>query len=230
MIPAAAADLQPQGQGDFHMEIDFNLKDWNLPSAWFVYLLLGIGVAICLITFAGHIAAETSNGCCLSCYTIFVVLLILLQAAFVADVFFNENWEEGIPADPTGLFKSFKEFVEKNIDVLKWVGLGIVITEALAVLLAMCVRVVTPNSRGLAYDSDDESTLPRMSVREPLLVTRQVNSATMPNVGIVQGWPTRTDAWSSRMRGKYGLDAKEVHDNTETMGSTSEQRKGCCIM
>ena len=31
----------------------------------FIYTFLGLGVALCVITCSGHVAAETANGCCL---------------------------------------------------------------------------------------------------------------------------------------------------------------------
>ncbi|XP_037467680.1 uncharacterized protein LOC119339884 [Triticum dicoccoides] len=49
---------------------------------------------MCLLTCLGHIAAETANSPCLSCHVIFVFLLVILEAAIVADVFLNSYWEE----------------------------------------------------------------------------------------------------------------------------------------
>lgn len=181
---------------------NLNFGAWNLPPAWFVYFLLGLGVIICIITLFGHFAAEVANGCCLSCYAFLVVLLILLQGAFVTDVFLNKNWDEDIPNDPTGLFEYIKQFVGKNLDVCKWAGLAIVVTEAFAALLALCVRAMQPSSCGGSYDSDDEYAeyaLHRSVVRQPLLSQRRGN-ATIPIRGTVEGFPYQTDSSSTRMR------------------------------
>lgn len=34
-------------------------------SCRFIYAFLGLGAILCVVTCAGHIAAETVNGCCL---------------------------------------------------------------------------------------------------------------------------------------------------------------------
>jgi hypothetical protein len=39
----------------------------KLPVPWFIYAFLGAGIITCLVTCTGHIAAETSQGFCLSC-------------------------------------------------------------------------------------------------------------------------------------------------------------------
>lgn len=196
------------GESSLGSKVDLDLRIRSLPSAWFTCLLFGLGAAVCLIAFVGHVAAETSNSCCLTSYTVLVILSILLQAAFVANVYFNENWEEIIPSDSTGVYDSIKEFVEDNFEFCKWVGLGVVIVEAITVLLAMSVRAVTPNSGQAAYNSNSGQTLPRSSIRQPFLVNRQASNATSQNAGTVEGWPSQPGAWSLRMREKYGVDAR----------------------
>ncbi|MCO5582012.1 hypothetical protein L7F22_035902 [Adiantum nelumboides] len=146
----------------------FSLQ-WNLPDAWFLYFLFGLGLFLCFISLIGHVATETSNGCCLSSYIFFLVLLFILEGAFAAEVCLNKNWEEIIPDDPSGLFDYMKEFVEYNLNFCKWVGLALVIIEVFALLLAFCTRAAMPSSRFAYYDSD-ECTL-------------------TPNTGTVEGWP-----------------------------------------
>ncbi|KAI5057119.1 hypothetical protein GOP47_0027134 [Adiantum capillus-veneris] len=138
----------------------------------------------------GHIAAETSNGCCLSSYTFFLILLIILEGAFVAELFLNEKWEEIIPDDPSGLFDYIKEFVETNLEFCKWAGLALVIIEVFALLLAFCTRAAMPSSGLAYYDSDDEYILPQTRLRQPLLIPRQTADCTLTaNTGTVEGWP-----------------------------------------
>ena len=36
-------------------------------SCRFIYTFFGLGIFLCLLTYSGHIAAETANGHCLSC-------------------------------------------------------------------------------------------------------------------------------------------------------------------
>ncbi|KAH7435791.1 hypothetical protein KP509_06G079900 [Ceratopteris richardii] len=161
---------------------------WVIVFCRFPYFLLGLGLIICLISFIGHIAAETSIGCCLSSYMFFLVILLLLQGAFVAEVLLNENWEEIIPDDPSGLFDSIKEFVEANADFCKWTGIAVVIIEVVGLLLAFCIKAASP--RSLSYDSDDEYILPRTRLQQPLLVPRPTTDCSIPAAtGTVEGWP-----------------------------------------
>ncbi|KAL5215944.1 hypothetical protein ABZP36_007345 [Zizania latifolia] len=67
---------------------------YHLPVPWFIYTFLGMGVFLCLLICSGHIAAETANSHCLSCYTIFLFFIIILEGAITTDVFLNSSWEE----------------------------------------------------------------------------------------------------------------------------------------
>ncbi|KAG5523965.1 hypothetical protein RHGRI_030837 [Rhododendron griersonianum] len=39
----------------------------DLPKAWFIYLFIGVGVVLFVISCFGCIGAATRNGCCLTC-------------------------------------------------------------------------------------------------------------------------------------------------------------------
>ncbi|KAI0488232.1 hypothetical protein KFK09_028059 [Dendrobium nobile] len=78
--------------------------DSTLP--WFMYTCLGLGVSFCIISCAGHISAETANGCCLSSYIVFVLLLVMLEAAIAADVLLNKVWEKALSIFLAILLKS----------------------------------------------------------------------------------------------------------------------------
>ncbi|MCO5604796.1 hypothetical protein L7F22_058968 [Adiantum nelumboides] len=166
------------------------MTEENIKIGWFIYFLFGLGLFLCFISLIGHVATETSNGCCLSSYIFFLVLFFILEGAFAAEVCLNKNWEEIIPDDPSGLFDYIKEFVEYNLDFCKWVGLAIVIIEVFALLLAFCTRATMPSSRFAYYDSDDEYILPQTRLRQPLLIPRPAAECTLTaNTGTVEGWP-----------------------------------------
>ncbi|XP_072957871.1 tetraspanin-19-like [Typha angustifolia] len=128
---------------------------------WFIYSFLGLGVSVCLIAFSGHVAAETSNGHCLSCYMVFVFLLVMMEAAITADVFLNKYWEEDFPNDPTGRFDSFKNFVRSNFEMCKWIGLVIATAQILSILLAIVLKALGQD-HGNFDDSDDDYTPARL--------------------------------------------------------------------
>ncbi|KAA8525037.1 hypothetical protein F0562_011469 [Nyssa sinensis] len=131
------------------------------PAPWFIYTFLGLGVMLCVITCSGHIAAETANGCCLYSYVLFVLLLLMLEAAVTLDVFLNHNWEEDFPEDPTGNFKDFKDFIRSNFEMCKWIGLSVVSVQGLCMFLAMILKAMGPHPER-CYDSDDDYTPDRV--------------------------------------------------------------------
>lgn len=45
----------------------------------FIYTLLGIGVTLCVVTWLGHIAAETVNGCCLYLVSFYICIIIYMN-------------------------------------------------------------------------------------------------------------------------------------------------------
>ncbi|KAK4255494.1 hypothetical protein QN277_008492 [Acacia crassicarpa] len=127
--------------------------DSDYPAPWFIYTFLGLGVAFCVITCSGHVAAETANGCCLYLYMLFILILLMLEAAVTVDVFLNRDWEKDFPEDPMGNLDRFKNFIRSNFEMCKWIGLSLVIVQGLSLLLAMILKAIGPHQY---YDSDDE--------------------------------------------------------------------------
>ncbi|KAG5523964.1 hypothetical protein RHGRI_030837 [Rhododendron griersonianum] len=175
----------------------------DLPKAWFIYLFIGVGVVLFVISCFGCIGAATRNGCCLTCstqYAVLVVLLILVELACAAFIFFDKSWKDEIPTDKTGDFDVIYDFLEDNWEIIKWVALGIVILEALLFLLALIIRAV---NRPAEYDSDDEYIGgPRQQNRQPLINRPPVPVTGVPVAGALDQRSSRNDAWSTRMREK----------------------------
>nr|CAB3495202.1 unnamed protein product [Digitaria exilis] len=74
----------------------------NLPKAWFIYVFIGVGAIIFLVSLFGCIGAGTRNTCCL-CFV--------------------------IPKDKTHNFDVMYDFLKKNWEIAKWVALGVVAFE-----------------------------------------------------------------------------------------------------
>jgi len=163
------------------------------PAPWFMYTFLALGVTLCVITCSGHIAAETSNGCCLSCYMVFVFLLLVLEAAVTADVFLNHNWEEDFPADPTGYFNEFKNFVKKNFEICKWIGLSVVSVQCLCMLLATILRNLGSHPER-CYDSDDDYTPDRVPLLKNYVHPRYAVGDPI--------YGSKNDSWNVRIHDK----------------------------
>ncbi|CAA6662556.1 unnamed protein product [Spirodela intermedia] len=169
----------------------------SLPEPWFIYLFMAIGVSVCAITSTGHIAAESINGCCLCFYAVLISALILFEASVVAILMLNTHWEEDLPRDRTGELDRLKKFIEVNIDVCRWVGVTVIIIQALSLFLALILRSLAPTTR--RSDSDDD--LP--TVRAPLLYPHYGSAA--PGAASPDG-KVNSDIWSTRVREKYGLN------------------------
>lgn len=139
-----------------HRESGFPpFEDSDYPNPWFIYTFLGFGVVVCLIALSGHIAAETSNGCCLYVYLAFLCLLLLLEAGLTVDVLINPTWEEDFPFDPTRNLYKLQDFIAKNFDFCKWIGLSIVSAQGLSFLFAITLKALRP-PREILDDTDDE--------------------------------------------------------------------------
>ncbi|XP_050234617.1 tobamovirus multiplication protein 2A [Mercurialis annua] len=206
----------------------------KLPKAWFIYAFIGAGAILFVISCFGCIGSVTRNGCCLSCYSVLVIVLILIELGCVAFIYFDKSWKEEIPTDKTGNFDMLYDFLKENWKIVRWVALGLVILEALLFVLALMVRAA---NRPVDYDSDDELIAPRQQVRQPL-INRPPGPATgTPVAGALDQRPSRNDAWSARMREKYGLDTSEFsynpsesHRFQQVSTQPTEERSRCIIM
>ncbi|KAI3742010.1 hypothetical protein L1987_59689 [Smallanthus sonchifolius] len=197
----------------------FMLNQWNkqLPessdsmingshSPWFIYAFMGLGVMLCCISCTGHIAAEVINGCCLRFYAILKTLFILLEVALVLFIAFDHHWERDLPLDPTGEIDKFREFVESDADFCKWVGITVVVVQAVCLMLAVVLRAMV--NLQMELDEDDiEGELARGKGWEPLLNPHLAQTSVSVSVS---GKSFHSDIWSSRMREKYGLSSSNV--------------------
>lgn len=207
----------------------------KLRSAWFIYLFIAVGVILFIISCSGCIAVATRRGCCLCCYTVFVVLLIMIELALAGFLFFDHKWEKVIPTDKTGYFDDIKDFLEKHVKIVRWVALGIVILQVFAVILALVVKAA--NRGPEEYDSDDEYIAARPgSLRQPLVNRPGTQVAAGSTPGSEQR-TSRNDAWSTRMREKYGLDTSEFTYNptdanryAQPAAPPPEEKGRCAIM
>ncbi|KAL6198129.1 hypothetical protein ACLB2K_027921 [Fragaria x ananassa] len=129
--------------------------DQYTTAPWVICTFIGAGVTLCIITGIGHLAANCGSGCCLSCYTLIICMLLLLETAMAADMLLNNDWEKDLPYDPTGKFNDFRDFVESNFDMFKWIGLLIILAQAFSILLATALRSIGPEQVANC-DSDEE--------------------------------------------------------------------------
>ncbi|ERN09251.1 tobamovirus multiplication protein 2A [Amborella trichopoda] len=211
----------------------------ELSEAWFVYSFIVVGVILCVISCFGCIGAFTRHGCCLSCYSVLLILLIIVELGLAGFIFFDHSWKETIPTDKTGDFDMIYNFLKKHWNIAKWVALGAVILEALTFLLALVVRATNwPQGE---YDSDDEYiAAPRTGIWQPLIGSNRQAGAQVTGVpvsGASDQRLSRNDAWSTRLREKYGLDTSEFTYNPtdssrfqQQAAPVAEERSRCSIL
>ncbi|KAL4565580.1 hypothetical protein LXL04_029682 [Taraxacum kok-saghyz] len=206
----------------------------NLPTAWFIYLFVGVGAILFVISCFGCIGAATQSGCCLTCYSVLVMLLIMVEVGCASFIFFNKSWKAEIPDDKTGDFEMIYGFLEKNWNICRWVALGAIVLQALVFLLALMVRAANAPAD---YDSDDEYIAGPRQQRQPLIGRQQVPTTTAPVPQSLDSRPSRNDAWSARMREKYGLDTSEFTYNPNESNryqqvnvQPTEEKSRCTIM
>ncbi|KAL3519730.1 hypothetical protein ACH5RR_017879 [Cinchona calisaya] len=130
--------------------------DYDYALPWFIHAFLGIGIALCGITFLGHVAAETANTCCLNCYSGIIFLLLLLDSAMIADVLLNSDWEKDLPDDPSGRFDDFKDFLSSHIHICQWIAFLIFLSQGCSILIATVIKTLAADERNNYYYSDEE--------------------------------------------------------------------------
>ncbi|AQK50709.1 Tobamovirus multiplication protein 2A [Zea mays] len=208
--------------------VDASLSDGTaerLSSAWFIFAFIGVGAILFVTSIFG--CAGARNGCCLSIV---------------------------IPVDKTGNFDMMYSFLKENWRIAKWVALGAVVFEvtrteniitARNVLparsnstkpllfmqaLLFTVAIIVQSGNQTDYDSDDEYIGARSGIRQPLVNQQAAAAAADPRVPNLDYRPIRNDAWSQRMREKYGVDSFDPNRFQPATISPGEQRNRCTIL
>ncbi|KAK3122784.1 hypothetical protein QOZ80_8AG0618300 [Eleusine coracana subsp. coracana] len=118
-------------------------------------------------------------------------------------------------------------FLKENWRIVKWVALGAVIFEA----LLFTVAIIVQSGNQADYDSDDEyigQPSGQTGLRQPLM--NQQQAGTDPRVPNLDYRPIRNDAWSQRLREKYGVDNFDPNRFQQATISPAEQRNRCSIL
>ncbi|KAG8044794.1 hypothetical protein GUJ93_ZPchr0147g2918 [Zizania palustris] len=188
--------------------LDVSMSDKTaerLSSAWFIFTFIGVG-AILFITSIFGCAGASRGGCCLKVF-VHHYFVHTGRACCRRLYFFNHSWKDIIPVDKTGNFDMMYGFLKDNWRIAKWVALGAVLFEAVLFTVALIVQ----SSNQADYDSDDEYIVPRSANRQPLLNKQPVADPRVPNL---EYRPIRNDAWSQRLREKYGVDTFDPNSSS----------------
>ncbi|KAL9235683.1 hypothetical protein vseg_010424 [Gypsophila vaccaria] len=188
----------------------------ELPTPWFIYFLMAIGVLLCLMSCIGHIAAEAINGCCLCFYILLELVIVLLEAALAAFIAIDRRWEKDLPFDQTGELENLKSFIEKYVDMCKWLGITLLCVQALSLLLSLVLRAMVSTR----VDSDVENgyVADGDTSRELLLNSKSNQS---PRLTKSDGKGTLSDIWATRMRQKYQLNTQSPERQSTSASSST---------
>ncbi|KAI3892505.1 hypothetical protein MKX03_018066 [Papaver bracteatum] len=166
------------GFGTFHLvkwiltsnEVHSAYMKHNLLSAWFLIFFIIVGTILFAVSCSGCIGISAKNRCCLYLYSVFMAILILFEIGLGAFVAYDRRWKERIPKDKTGKLNSSYAFIESNWKICRWVALGAVILEVLALLLSIVVQL----SRTRAFYDSSEEEFDRYQQFQRMIPPRQV--------------------------------------------------------
>ncbi|MED6133812.1 hypothetical protein PIB30_031709 [Stylosanthes scabra] len=126
----------------------------SLPKAWFIYLLIGVGGILFIISCCGFVGTASRNP------------FELGSAAFI--FFTHNNWENKvILKDASGRFNSVYDFMHVHWSVLRWIGISVSVLQVIAMVLALYLRTVFKrewHNKGHS-DGGDEHIVPLPRVR-----------------------------------------------------------------
>ncbi|OIV93442.1 hypothetical protein TanjilG_10074 [Lupinus angustifolius] len=124
-------------------------------------------------------------------------VLLLVEASLVGFIAVDHRWEEDLPIDPTGQLDSLRYFIEENIDICKWVGILVLVIQALSLILALILRATVFTWRSDSDYEDEYDVEGR--IWEPLL---NPQSGEPDGSSKVDSRAIYSDIWSSRIREK----------------------------
>lgn len=193
--------------------------EWNRNGAiksstpWFIFVVGGAGLFTFLTAAAGLIGSARNSHAWLAVYAFMAVLLLLAQVGVVALLMLDKSWQKKLPHDDTGEAHKMKKWIMARLNVCRWVGLAVLITQVVSVLVAFALNR-TQQELLQSYSDDDEEVWGR---HRPLLANEAVPRASAAGSSATGGdvetggatAPGRDDPWSQRMRDKYGLDTDQ---------------------
>lgn len=131
-------------------------SDSQASFPWFIHAFIGLGISFCAITCLGHFTAHTAHSHFLSCYIFVMSLLLFVETLMMAHIFLSSEWEKDLPEDPTGRFDDFKDYVESELNMCKWLAVLIVLAQGASILLATVMKTLITDLE-MFYNCEDDS-------------------------------------------------------------------------
>ncbi|XP_058069688.1 tetraspanin-19-like [Magnolia sinica] len=118
--------------------------DWDyasdLPTPWFIYTCLGVGIVVCLSMLFGHMVANHMSIVALSIYILSISSILLLQVILVVVIFFKMNWRYQID-------DRFNNFFGIHFTICRLIGITILLAQAHVLMLAVVLWALGPEQR-----------------------------------------------------------------------------------
>lgn len=217
-----SADQTPQTH---HSLLLWVIQAHRHGSPWFIYAFGGAGLFLFLTAISGLYGACYSNRHCLNFYSTMIIVMLLAQCVLLVGYFADQSWKKRLPHDDTGEAAKIEKFVEKDLSIIKWVGLAALIIQILSVLLA-CWLTSVQKSELEAAESEEEDEI--WGRRRPLLQEESQSTEALRAAEAAQAGPStvRNDPWSIRMREKYGLDTSQFSYDPNRAQQAQESGSG----
>tara|TARA_B100000925_G_scaffold39624_1_gene25838 strand:- start:59 stop:607 length:549 start_codon:yes stop_codon:yes gene_type:complete len=180
----------------------------------FIDALGGAGAFTLFTAGLGLYSSTTGRVCCVNLYMLCVCLLLVVQGAIVGLVY-TKNLTFTGDVDPR-----VRRVLENQQEVLKYAGIGVLALQVMCLVMASCLKR-TKWRPAEDEDSDDEweaQYARRKQRKEPLLPKDKTPVS------------EKNEAWSARMREKYGLDTAQFAYTVEEDTEEEPAKRSCAIM
>ncbi|WJX49286.1 hypothetical protein P8452_35741 [Trifolium repens] len=164
----------------------------TLPKPWFIYVIIGLGAILLIVSCLGSVGIATTSPCCLLTYCLFLVPHIIVELGAALFIYFDHSWKKVIPKDINEDYYTIYNFVNLHWKVIRWIALGVFILQIIAFTLAIYLRSVFNSAW---YDTDDEERIVNLPHPRKLHYNRLVAPTRTTTL-------TRTTGVSVRVNGR----------------------------
>ena len=189
-------------------------KHWRVTPMIFVDALGGAGAFTLFTAGLGLYSSDTGRVCCMNLYMLCVCLLLIVQGAIVGLVYTKNLTFRG------DVDQNVRHVVETQQEVLKYAGIGVLALQFMCLIMVSCLKRMKWRPAE-DEDSDDEweAQYARRKQRKEPLLPKDKNPVSEKN-----------EAWSARMREKYGLDTAQFAYTVEEDTGEEPAKRSCAIM
>ncbi|KAK2661189.1 hypothetical protein Ddye_007722 [Dipteronia dyeriana] len=192
-------------------------KKWNqgvaelsttayLPTPWFIYTCLGVGITVCLSTLFGHMVANCISNSALCIYIVTICSLVLLEAAAVVAIFFRMDWQVLITKYIDSHHSKFKSFVGFHIKMCQLIAIIVLVPQINVIALAVVLWGIGTQAQPRANSNSDMSSIIQSFLESPSMPMPEGSSQTCNNCGHLNVGNRQESFWSytnGRLRARF---------------------------